>query len=852
MKRMLTLFLLLAATTVTAQEPAPLFPFLISYDAPDNASNVAHFLSAPAGKGGFLRVKEGRFADDNGFVRLHATNLTGPANFPTHEQSDKLAARLARFGINCVRLHYFDAGYGTFKFPAIPGIFKGTSAWSDAPQLPEFDPERRDRQDYLIAALKKRGIYVNMNLHVARNPKGLDIFDPTLIALQKEYAKILMSRVNPYTGLAYADEPAIAVVEINNENALFNNYRGGMCDGMSQKYKDELSRQWNAWLKKKYASSDALVAAWEWKLKPLCDEQIPEGEFNDGTVLDKKVWKLEAEQTGAKMSVEDGRLKLSVEKAGGQYFPKLFRTVNIKKGEVYTLTFAMRRVDGPSGQLGLAVADAEMGWRSLGLFTQYRVGKDWTFLSYTFEGMDDSPEAQIQLTRFTPGTYEIGKISFMTGTSDTFEIQGSLESGTVPLVSAMRYAPTSIKRDFAAFLNDVETRYWVGMYDFLRNEVKVKQLISGTQLGYTSAEMMAKLDYVDSHSYWCHPSPVSKNWQIRNVSMANNFGCVMGLANQRVLGKPYTCSEYNHPFPNLYGAEGQPMLRVMGALQGWDGVFEYTYNHEPDFEPKNNTYFFSMIARTDVLAHIPACAAIYLRGDVREGKQTVTAGYDPEKFFDGLATSTRTGWTLGSAGFHGELSMMHRVGVSLDNQNVSHPEDFPMVPSRVLQSDTKELTWNREIPGKAFWTVNTDNTKLFSGFPEGRSVDLNGVKLAVGQTRLNWATVSLFSRNANGFGEKGKSNILLTATAYCENEGMKIVETSDTSITLSDWGNGTILCEGVPLTVTLPCAATKVKCFALDSRGDRKAEVPVSEADGCAVLQLGPQYKTIWYEIVTE
>ena len=55
-------------------------------------------------------------------------------------------------------------------------------------------------------------------------------------------------------------------------------------------------------------------------------------------------------------------------------------------------------------------------------------------------------------------------------------------------------------------------------------------------------------------------------------------------------------------------------------LQGWDGVFEYTYNHRPNFEPQHNRYFFSMIARTDVLAHFPACAAMFLRGDVAEAK----------------------------------------------------------------------------------------------------------------------------------------------------------------------------------------------------------------------------------------
>ena len=90
------------------------------------------------------------------------------------------------------------------------------------------------------------------------------------------------------------------------------------------------------------------------------------------------------------------------------------------------------------------------------------------------------------------------------------------------------------------------------------------------------------------------------------------------LAVQRVDNKPYTISEYNHPYPNQFGAEGQPMLCAYGRLHGWDGVFQYSYNHYVDqFEPQANPWcFFDCIARTDVLAHFPACAAIFLRGDV--------------------------------------------------------------------------------------------------------------------------------------------------------------------------------------------------------------------------------------------
>ena len=225
MKTKMTLAAALAAAICTAADDG-MFPFVPSYDSPDNVVNMSHLLAAPAGKDGRIRVEGGHFVNDKGRVKLHATNLTGPANFPTHEEADRLAARLARFGINCVRLHYFDNSYGTFMLPKEQGILDESGETRR-----KLDPERRDRQDYLIAQFKKRGIYVNVNLHVARHlgpadgiphgatdrNKGFNQFYPPLIALQKEYAKELLSHVNPYTGMSYLKDPVVAVVERNNE-----------------------------------------------------------------------------------------------------------------------------------------------------------------------------------------------------------------------------------------------------------------------------------------------------------------------------------------------------------------------------------------------------------------------------------------------------------------------------------------------------------------------------------------------------------------------------------------------------------------------------------------------------------
>ena len=204
-------------------------PFTIEHRAADASSlDLSFLLDAPAGKRGFTRVRDGHLArGDDARLRLWGVHLTdwsrGSVLLPPKADAPMWASTLARYGINCVRLHFLD-------LDAPRGII---AAGDDSRH---FDREQLDRLDFLVAELKKRGIYVDLNLNVGRSyragdsvpdfdrirwAKGLTLYDPRLIALEKEYARMLLTHVNPYTGNAYRDEPAVAIVEILNENGVW-------------------------------------------------------------------------------------------------------------------------------------------------------------------------------------------------------------------------------------------------------------------------------------------------------------------------------------------------------------------------------------------------------------------------------------------------------------------------------------------------------------------------------------------------------------------------------------------------------------------------------------------------------
>ncbi len=185
----------------------------------------------PAGKHGFLRTDGDVFRFEDGTaVRFWGTNLNSGACFPEARGAETLSRRLASYGINMVRFHQIDAEWAN---PNIYQIRKGKRLASTR----SFDPESLRRLDYLMYCLKQEGIYIFLDMMTYRKFKTEDgirnagalidraapycLFDETLIALQKEYMKALWEHVNPFTGLAYKDDPAVALSDVVNEVDLF-------------------------------------------------------------------------------------------------------------------------------------------------------------------------------------------------------------------------------------------------------------------------------------------------------------------------------------------------------------------------------------------------------------------------------------------------------------------------------------------------------------------------------------------------------------------------------------------------------------------------------------------------------
>jgi hypothetical protein len=231
------------------------------------ALDFSWLLDAPAGKHGFLRAQGDQLVFEDGTpIRFFGTNLTRGGGLPEKEAAVLVADRLAKAGANLLRLHYIEGKEDNPRTTLID-YERGDSQ--------HFNADSLDRLDYLIHLLKERGIYVHIDLLVARNflpgddleypddlatgawIKKINIFNRRLIDLQKKYATRYLTHLNPYTGLRYVDDPAVAAVQVMNENSII------WCRcANTPSYEAELDRRWNAWLLEKYGNRESLDQAW--------------------------------------------------------------------------------------------------------------------------------------------------------------------------------------------------------------------------------------------------------------------------------------------------------------------------------------------------------------------------------------------------------------------------------------------------------------------------------------------------------------------------------------------------------------------------------------------------------------
>lgn len=429
-------------------------------------------------------------------------------------------------------------------------------------------------------------------------------------------------------------------------------------------------------------------------------------------------------------------------------------------------------------------------------------------------------------------------------------------------------------RDCIAFLSDTEREMVRKMKTFLREELGCHALFSNASSWTrfaTDQSARAIYDYVDDHFYVDHPQWVGASWRLPsrcpNTSpLAEGAAGGRGITFTRLLDRPFTVTEYNYSGPGRFRGVGGILTGALGALQGWGGIWRFSYSHsrEAMFSPSRMGYFD---VASDPLSQAAerASLCLFLRGDLQTAPHTVALAMTPEDLARPAAKiptlAPRWHW----------LAWVTRIGthvVAEPSAAASHDLILPLAwqtpasayePGRVVPEnpyaiDNTQLwravldhkivgTSNATDPAKKIYQSETggvlidaprdmlvlDTARTAGGYaPAGKTIEAStgGVRVAVEGAD---ATVWVSALDAEPI--RSSRRLLVTHLTDLQNTDIRYAE--EARQTLLDWGRLPHLVRAGKASVSIRLERPdRYQVWALAPGGKRLAAVPAKAGGG--------------------
>ena len=221
----------------------------------DSAIDLRFLNERFAGEQGFIGVKDGQFTHTRTGESVRFWAVNGPPHELKGADLRQCARMLAKHGVNLVRVHggYFD-------------------------ERGEVDLAKVKHAIEIVEAMKAEGIYTHFSIYfplwLTPKPdspwlKGYDgkthpfaalLFNPEFQAQYRNWWTALLTTPSPVTGKPLVEDPAVASLEMQNEDSFF------FWTFSEQNIPDAqlrlLEKLFGDWLVKKYGSLEAALAKW--------------------------------------------------------------------------------------------------------------------------------------------------------------------------------------------------------------------------------------------------------------------------------------------------------------------------------------------------------------------------------------------------------------------------------------------------------------------------------------------------------------------------------------------------------------------------------------------------------------
>lgn len=851
------------------------FNFSFPYNDGSNAAFLPKFPAKTIGNPDRVSVNGSNFIVNGQPFRFWGVNITSAAAFPAKTTAPDVATHARKMGINLVRFHHLDNPWGGNE----------GSIFVSGQSTRTLNSTTLDRLDFFINELKKNNIYTNMNLNVSRTfktsdgvanadslldfAKGATIFDPQLIALQKEYATQLLGHVNPYTGLKLAEDPCLAMVEIINENSLYGMWEDNQLksrkDGGSLLYRQavRLDSLWNAFLVTKYQTQATLQTAWQGSSLNIT-ERVTDGGF-EGATLNTN-WTMEQNAGATATATLDNSqaqsgsksAKVTVTNKGTETWHLQFKYLrfSLQKDTTYTIQFWAKANQAAVLSVSLMRDDSPYTWYG---GQNFNLTTTWQLFKINVVSTDDligKGRLAFQVGNLPNGTtIWLDNVSLKESTRTAFLAGENLNTRNIQRVDYRDKGNYSKQRvaDLAQFYIQLQKKFMEEMRTFLRTNLNVQAPITGTNAltGIQEGLEHENMDYYDDHSYWDHPQFPgvawdASNWLISNTPMVKNayFSAISSVfSGIPLVSKPITISEYNHGYPNRYRAEMVPAMAAYGAFHGMDGVMFFEYNSDV-----NSTWaadkvggYFSIHRDHSTMSLFPSCAWAFRNGLITEATPTLV-NYSEKDIYWSFEKDNSGRWgKYVPYDFRLQLTHSLRTNTYHHAQGLSS-QAFPNVSNGTFQTSTQQTTLNTQT---GILTTNTPRFVTLTGFlKDAPNTQVGNFTL---KSASEFGALTWVSLNSKPLTDSDSS--LITITSQTQNTGM-VWNSANTSVN-NNWGTSPTTVRPLAIEARLTLTAEALRIHKLSTTGQivSTSDVLPSSPNTFDVSFVQSTDQTLWYAL---
>jgi len=809
-----------------------------------------------------IKIKNGHFYYKDRQVRFFGTNVAFSSAFPEKKDAPNIAKRMSQLGINIVRFHHMD----------------NKDIWENN-EKSILSEVKLDRLHYFLFCLKNNGIYANINLHVSRNypeilkekeiintfkyGKSLDRYYPTFINDQLKYAKDLLTSYNNYTGFKVGEDPMILNIELNNENTMFNLEDESKVNILTENLKNELLKQWRNFIKSKYKSYDEINHIYN-------NETI---DLKNDLVKDNKI---SCQKNNSVCTIENNSVKFDINTIpspswGNQIH---YGEINISNFTYYTVEFDAKVQNPTEDTMTFQFQENKTPYRVYLRINYIKISTE--FQHYILSGKtnfdcqfteDSKPTVKIILPP-SINHYEVKNLKLYKGKvpmNFTENDEKSLDKILYPSSSLIKNLP-NMAYDLRLFFQYTETKTQEKLTNYIKNDLKFNELfILDSQINYgsfLSYERENQLsDITDIHEYWEHPQfQTGHSWDrayysIKNTPMikSKTFGTLNSITKGKCYNKPFTVSEYNHPFPSEYLHEKFAMLGSWSAFHDFDAIYQFSYDQSKNeyisgyFEMSSNPIDFAMAPYITL-----AFRQNYVQKSENNVKVKLTKGYIEEKMKDKNYKMDQFLENYFYAGWNSKYEVQ-----ILDDNNIIEP-----VIETNINTEEKgyfindQIQWKNTADGNnAYYYVKTLKYITLTGFLGNLKMNkvnnlgnLINIKVKLNEEMNETCTIGLVSLDDKNL--ENSEKLLLTIVGKVRNTN-QVWNSNRTSTYSTGWGKAPTLVQFIEIEAELKFKEEeKPKVYSINNYGELYKEFDIKGNRNKWVLKSDDENPTLNYYII--